>query len=96
MDTPPPRRHGGMIFDDSSALVGFAARGHGLALARWTIAAEELARGELVMAGAPLRYGSSYWFVQPQRSKSQPAVVALRQWLIDEARAFAPPPSPSP
>jgi LysR family glycine cleavage system transcriptional activator len=96
MDSPAPRRHGGMIFDDSSALVGFAARGHGLALARWTIAAEEVGRGELVVAGAPLLYRSSYWFVQPQRSKSQPAVVALRRWLIEEARAFAPPPPAPP
>ena len=89
-DPPLPR---GSHFDDSVAIVRSAVAGHGLALARWSLAAGEIDSGSLVVAGADaLRTEESYWFAYPARSQASDAVGAFREWLRTEATLFAGPP----
>ncbi len=71
-----------------STIIGAAAAGMGLALVPRMFVADELQRGVLVN---PLAAGvigrSGYYFVFPQHKQADPALAALRAWLIDEARA---------
>ncbi len=55
----PPERTGSATFDDSVAVVRMAQRGQGLALARWTLVADEIQSGALGGSGSgnPLRPG---------------------------------------
>jgi len=83
----------GSHFDDSVAIVRSAVEGHGLALARWSLAAGELASGSLVAASAELvKTERSYWFVFPVRAQAHDAVGIFRDWLRAEAAQFAGPP----
>lgn len=83
----------GSRYDDSVATVRAAAAGHGLALARWSLVSDELARGELVAASSrPVRYARGYWFVCPARSRTLPLVAAFRDWLFAQAAVFPAPP----
>jgi DNA-binding transcriptional LysR family regulator len=79
-------------FDDSTVIVRSAMRGHGLALARWSLVADEVADGTLVLAGRkPVAYPQSYWFVYPRRARSLASVAAFRAWIFEEAARFAAP-----
>lgn len=79
-------------FDDSTAIVGLAARGEGLALARWSLVADEVAEGTLALAcRRPVLYGQSYWFVHPRRTRSLASVAAFRAWIFAEAARFPAP-----
>jgi LysR family glycine cleavage system transcriptional activator len=83
---------GGSHFDDSVAVVRSAVAGHGLALARWSLAANEIASGALVAASPePVKVDRSYWFVSPARARISDAVSRFREWLCAEARQFPPP-----
>ncbi|HEV7611184.1 MAG TPA: LysR substrate-binding domain-containing protein [Steroidobacteraceae bacterium] len=78
--------------DDSSVIVRAAARGQGLALARWSLVADEVADGSLVVAcSKPLAYHRIYWFVYPRRVRTLATVEAFRAWIFGEAAQF---PSP--
>ena len=60
--------------------------------ARWSIAANDLDNGNLVLASrtiVPSRF--KYWFVCPSAYSELPMVIALRQWLRDEAATFPKP-----
>jgi LysR family glycine cleavage system transcriptional activator len=89
----------GAIFEDSQAVVRMAVQGMGLALARWTLAADDIHCGALIAAARPVRFNRSYWLVCPARTQESAGVVAFMQWLRDEAQTFAvatasfPPPS---
>ena len=79
--------------DDSAALLTAVARGLGFGILRWTLACDELRRGNIVMASQriiPFRY--AYYFVCPDAYATLPKVAELREWLKDQARSFAPPP----
>jgi LysR family glycine cleavage system transcriptional activator len=79
----------GAVYEDSQAVVRLAAKGDGLALARWCLAADDVAQGALVIAGErPVRFERSYWVVWPHRSDSLPAVRDFIAWLRQEARDF--------
>ena len=89
--TTAPRS--GAQIDDSSAIVRYALGGHGLALARWSLVADEVASGALVIASPkPLRYPRSYWLVYPQRVQTLQSLLDFREWLRAEMREFPPPP----
>jgi LysR family transcriptional regulator, glycine cleavage system transcriptional activator len=78
--------------DDSNAVVQAALNGEGLALARWSLAGDEVRAGTLAVAcSEPMPY-RAYWFVRPRRVASAPNVNAFREWIFSEAAAFAPPP----
>ena len=82
----------GATFDGSSAVVAMASQGAGLALARWSLVADEISAGRLVRASPrAMRLERSYWVVCPLRSRDQPMVRSFSSWLHAEAAAFPPP-----
>jgi LysR family transcriptional regulator, glycine cleavage system transcriptional activator len=93
-DGRPPEQTGqfrGSLFDDSHALVRMAADGAGLALARWSLVAEEVANGSLVRASAKALPFRNYWLVYPPRAEGQRNVRAFSEWIRAEAAAFVGP-----
>ncbi|HEY7928910.1 MAG TPA: LysR substrate-binding domain-containing protein [Steroidobacteraceae bacterium] len=79
-------------FDDSTVIVRLAARGEGLALARWSLVADEVGEGTLALAcRTPVPYGYSYWFVYPRRARSLASVTAFKAWMFAEAARFPEP-----
>lgn len=81
-------------FDDSTVIVRLAARGEGLALARWSLVADEVAAGTLALAcPKPVITHQSYWFVYPRRARSLAGVAAFKSWIFAEAAQF---PAPAP
>ena len=82
----------GAIFDGSFAVVTMAAQGEGLALARWTLVADEISAGRLVRASTrAMRLERSYWIVCPRRSSNLPMVRSFSSWLQAEASGFPTP-----
>jgi LysR family glycine cleavage system transcriptional activator len=82
----------GALFDDSHALVRMAVQGDGLALARWSLVADDIANGTLVRASPKtIPWNRSYWLVYPPRTAALPAVKAFSDWIRAEAAAFAGP-----
>jgi LysR family transcriptional regulator, glycine cleavage system transcriptional activator len=83
----------GTRIDDSAAVVRLATQGGGLALARWSLAADEIAAGGLVVASdRPLPVIESYWLVYPKRCRDLKSLQRFREWLEAEIAAFPPPP----
>ena len=83
----------GALFEDSQAAVRLAIQGDGLALGRWALVADDVAKGTLVVASEhPVRFERSYWVVWPNRSDALPGVRDFIAWLRREAGAFPPPP----
>lgn len=76
---------------DSSMLVEAAVRAQGVALARWSLAVDELVLGRLVLLFprvAPLATGLAYYLVTPREYLRRPAVAAFRDWLLSEAASL--------
>jgi len=87
----------GARIDDSAAIVRCALQGYGLVLARWSLAADEVTAGRLVVASPkPVRYCRSYWLVCPQRSQALDTLQDFRHWLYAEMTAFPLPPGATP
>jgi LysR family transcriptional regulator, glycine cleavage system transcriptional activator len=87
----------GALFDDSHALVRMAAQGAGLALARWSLVADEIANGTLVRASTKtIPWDRSYWLVYPPRAAELPALKAFSDWIKAESAAFGGPDCPLP
>lgn len=83
----------GTAFDDSVAVVRAAEQGQGLALARWSLAADEIGEGHVVLAHPhALRFASSYYFVCPESYLALPKVAAFRDWLREVAESSPKPP----
>ena len=79
--------------DDSTAIVHAAETGGGLALARWSLVADDIRRGRLAVASDKfICYGRAYYFVCPPKHRSMPKVAAFHGWLRTEAAAHLPPP----
>ena len=78
----------GAVFEDSDAVVRMAIHGEGLALARWTLVADEIHCGSLVAAGRVVKYDRSYWLVCPTRAKDLPAGRTFMDWVRAEADMF--------
>jgi LysR family transcriptional regulator, glycine cleavage system transcriptional activator len=76
----------GTTFVDSSMLVQAAVAGQGVAIARRSLAAEDLAAGRLVRVfemSLPVEY--AYYVVYPQANAEVPKIQAFRDWLHAEA-----------
>ena len=85
VDVQQVRTARGPIFNDSTYSLQAAARGEGIALARRSIAAEDLERGTLKRlfdVSVPSR--ERYWFVSPKESAELPKVKAFRDWVKAE------------
>ncbi len=78
----------GTAFDNSVAVVHAARQGLGLALARWSLAADDIAKGHVVLAHPQaLRFTRSYYFVCPESYLTLPKVAAFRKWLLTAAES---------
>jgi LysR family glycine cleavage system transcriptional activator len=76
---------------DSSMLVEAAVRGQGVALARWSLAADELAAGRLAAPFPkvpPLPTGLAYYLAAPAENLRRPEVAAFRRWIQQESAAL--------
>jgi len=79
-------------YTDSSMLVEAAIRGQGIALARWSLAVDELTAGRLrrlFPQVPPLLTGLSYYFVSPRENLRRKPVSVFRDWVLDEAKGLA-------
>lgn len=77
----------GPIFTDASMLVQAAVAGQGIALARGALAADDLAKGNLIRPftlSLPVEF--AYYVVSPEASATRPKVAAFREWVLQEAR----------
>jgi LysR family transcriptional regulator, glycine cleavage system transcriptional activator len=84
----------GLGFDDSATIVRLAAAGAGLALARWSLIAEEVRTGELAIASRRITpFGRRYYFVCSPKARGLKKLEAFRAWLLAQAALFAAPPS---
>jgi LysR family glycine cleavage system transcriptional activator len=74
-------------FSDSGMLIQAAVEGQGIAIAKGTLAGDDLKAGRLVRPfdqSLPANY--SYWLVCPEASAERPKIVAFRNWILAEAR----------
>lgn len=75
---------------DSAMVVDAAIRGQGVALARWSLAADALATGKLVRPFPRVRAvptGRAYYLVALADTLLRREVAAFRTWLVDEIAA---------
>jgi LysR family glycine cleavage system transcriptional activator len=86
------RMERGPVLDDSASLLAAAEQGHGLALARWSLVAGDLASGRLVRPSTQsVRQHNSYYFVAPAHHFELPKVIRFRDWLREVCNQFPPP-----
>jgi LysR family glycine cleavage system transcriptional activator len=78
----------GAVFEDSEAVVRMAIQGAGLALARWSLVADEIHCGTLVAAGRAVKYVRSYWLACPTRAQELPGVKTFMDWVRAEVKLF--------
>lgn len=82
----------GPVLDDSASVLAAAEQGHGIALARWSLVAGDLAAGRLVRPSEQsVRQHNSYYFVAPAHHFELPKVIRFRDWLRDVCSQFPPP-----
>jgi LysR family glycine cleavage system transcriptional activator len=78
--------------DDSAAVVRAAEAGTGLALARWSLVADDVRLGRLAVASKKItRYVRTYYFVCPPKYRNMPKVAAFHRWLRAETAKHVPP-----
>jgi LysR family glycine cleavage system transcriptional activator len=83
----------GARVDDSAAVVRLALQGFGLALARWSLAGDDVAAGRLVVASNDaLSFFRTYWLVHSKHGRAHPAFTEFRDWLKAEMTRFPRPP----
>ena len=84
----------GPRFNDSVSIVVAAEQGLGIGLARWSLAAAELASGRLVSCFEyAVKSDFAYYFVAPDHYFDMPKVALFRAWLEECCHAF---PAPKP
>jgi LysR family transcriptional regulator, glycine cleavage system transcriptional activator len=86
------RIESGPVLEDSAEVLAAAEQGQGLALARWSLVAGELAAGRLVRPSRQsVRQHHSYYFVAPSHHFELPKVIRFRDWLRQVCDQFPPP-----
>jgi LysR family glycine cleavage system transcriptional activator len=77
----------GISFTDTNALMEAAVTGQGIALGRLSVTRSDILAGKLVrLSEHSLRVAYCHYAVYPISSESNPALVAFRDWLVEEAR----------
>jgi LysR family glycine cleavage system transcriptional activator len=77
----------GTSFTDTNALMEAAVAGQGIALGRASVTQSDILAGKLVrLSDHSLRITLCHYAVYPIASESNPALMAFRDWLIEEAR----------
>lgn len=80
----------GRELTDSAMVVDAAIRGQGVALARWSLAADALAQGRLIQPfrdDKPIPTRRAYHLVARAATLLRPEVAAFRAWLLAEIAA---------
>ena len=81
----------GPRFTDSALILQAAMGGQGVALARYSLAADDLAAGRLVRPFPTVIHDRfAYYLVAPPAYFSRPAVAAFRDWIMEEAAGNGP------
>jgi LysR family glycine cleavage system transcriptional activator len=76
----------GTSFTDTNALMEAAVMGQGIALGRLSFSQSDILAGKLVrLSEHSLRVAYCHYAVYPTASESNPALVAFRDWLVEEA-----------
>ncbi|MDP9881768.1 LysR family glycine cleavage system transcriptional activator [Variovorax boronicumulans] len=82
-----PTARGGPRYELFSILAAAASHGLGVALMPTMLVADELARGELVVACPRALSGErSYYLVTPERADQRPLLKLFSDWLLGQAR----------
>ncbi len=82
----------GPTLDDSASLLAAAEQGHGLALARWSLVAGDLAAGRLVRpSDQSVHQRAAYYYAAPPHHFELPKVQRFRDWLLECCSQFPPP-----
>lgn len=77
----------GTSFSDASLLLQAASEGHGIALGRSSLLADDLASGRLVrLFDQSVRGANCYFIVYPPLSHELQKIRLFRLWLIEQAR----------
>jgi LysR family glycine cleavage system transcriptional activator len=77
----------GNSFTDTNALMEAAVTGQGIALGRMSVTRSDILTGKLVrLSEHSLRVSYCHYAVHPISSESNPALLAFRDWLVEEAR----------
>ncbi|HEX8662661.1 MAG TPA: LysR substrate-binding domain-containing protein, partial [Beijerinckiaceae bacterium] len=80
-----PAAHG-PVLNRASMLIDAAVDGQGVALARTSLAAQDLIGGRLVRPFATaLKLAKSYWIVCPKATAALPKIQVFTRWLLREA-----------
>ena len=76
----------GTSFTDTNALMEAAVTGQGIALGRMSFTRSDILAGRLVrLFEHNMRLSYCHYAVYPTASESNPALMAFRDWLIEEA-----------
>jgi LysR family transcriptional regulator, glycine cleavage system transcriptional activator len=82
----------GPLLEDSLAVLNAAEQGQGLALARWSLVADDLAAGRLARVGnQSVRQQAAYYLVAPPEHFDLPKVQRFHAWLAECCGRFQPP-----
>lgn len=82
-----------LSFEQFAQVLQAAVAGLGVALAPQVLVADEIGRGELsVLFDAKVTSRQGYFFVYPEAKRHLPALIAFRDWLLEQAKL--PPPTP--
>jgi LysR family glycine cleavage system transcriptional activator len=80
------------LFDDSVTVIRAAEAGQGIALARWSLVANDLKLGRVALASErAVQSELSYYFACLQEYLQVEKVRLFHEWLIGQARSFSPP-----
>ncbi len=91
MGVQAPHWQSGPRYELFSMSATAAAHGLGVALVPRMLIAQDLARGDLVLAcGHALRGSRGYYLVSPERRDPPAALALFRNWLVDVTRDDAP------
>lgn len=85
-----PPRPTGLRFSQADLMLQAAAQGQGVALARYSLVHDDLVTSRLVpvLKDGMVRARYDYYLVCLPEKVDRAAVVAFREWLMGEARAF--------
>lgn len=72
----------GPVFSDETHTVSAALAGQGVALMSRALIADELKQGTLVNPFGPALKGEPFHLVYPEAQRSQPSIVAVRDWVL--------------
>lgn len=78
----------GLKINNSAAVLQAAIDGHGVALARSVMVADDLKTGQLIRLYPDMKYSSAlaYYVVYRQKCQNKPKFVAFKTWLMDEVK----------